>query len=794
MIPFAFSFISGIAVYNFFPFFPISIITLCSTVTFLLFRYSKDRKKGLLIILTFAFGIFYSFLRHDSIPEIKMPNEAVVEGTIVNVPEISGEKIRFTLTEVYINETRIQGKIRLFILSERIFLLPASGDRIRAIVRLKEPNFFHNPGVYSYDLKKKGIVAVGYIKQMQILNKSNGILSWINRRRQALGEIIDNSLSKDVASFHKAIIPGLKSGIGQDMRDSFSATGLAHLLSISGTHFGLLAFIIFKTIKIIVKFFPLRILTGMTLYITPTQIAIILTLPLLIFYALISGTSTPTVRSLIMVFIYMLALFLGRRDQWLNSLAIAAMVILFWQPGALFDLSFQLSFIAVFSIGYILEKRSRDESENLDFQKVVNKVKTAVLITLAAVFGTAPVVALVFKQFPLISPVTNLLITPIVCFIILPLGFFTGFITLLFNMSSLPLSKLTDMITGFTLNLIRVFAEIPYSNLRVPNPSFIIMVLYFLSLMFIFKSRVKWRFLPFILIICFYFLTPHLSTNYFNITFLDVGQGDSAIVEFPDKKVLLIDGGTSDPDTGRMVIAPYLWSKGIRKIDFIALTHPHPDHYGGLIYIMDNFKVGEIWLNGRILPEAKEFFQKIQEKRIFQRVLRRGDVFEAGEYKIYIFHPYDEFFADSPRGEFSVQNNDSLVLKIESKNGSILFTGDIEKEAEEDLIHLGKWLKSDIIKVPHHGGRTSSSKKFLEMVNPKIAVISVGKGNPFNHPHRETLERYKNRGVRLFMTDIHGAVIVTLKGENPEIMTYWDSRLKKVMNWRDEVKNLSLLL
>jgi len=794
MIPFAVSFISGIAVYNFFPFFPISISILCITVTFLVFRYCKDKRKRLLIILIFAFGISYSLLRDNNPPEITLPHEAIVEGIDVNVPEISKGKIRFTLNEVYINGMEIQGKVRLFILSDDPSLLPSFGDRIRAVARLKEPNFFRNLGVYSYDLRKKRIVAVGYIRGMQILNKGGGILSWINRKRQTLGKIIDNSFSEEVASFQKAIILGLKGEIGQDIRDSFSATGLAHLLSISGTHFGLLAFIIFKTIKMAVKFFPLRVLTRVTLYITPTQIAIILTLPLLIFYALISGTSTPTVRSLIMIFIYMLALFLGRRDQWLNSLAVAAIIILLWQPQALFDLSFQLSFIAVFSIGYVLEKRSGDKEKGTGLQKVVEKIKTAFIMTLAAVSGTAPIVVLVFKRFSLISPGTNLLITPIVCFIILPLGFFTGFIALLFNMSSLPLSRLTNMITSFTLNLIKAFAEIPYSSLPLHNPSFIIMVLYFLTLMFVFKSRVKWRFLPFILILCFYFLTPHLYANNFNVTFLDVGQGDAAVVEFPDRRVMLIDGGTRDPDTGRMVIAPYLWSKGIRKIDFIALTHFHPDHHGGLIYIMDNFKVGEIWLNGRILPEAGEFFQKIQERRIPKRILKRGDVLEARDYKIYIFHPYDGFLADSPRGEFSVQNNDSLVLKIESKNGSILFTGDIEKEAEEDLLHLGRWLKSDVLKVPHHGGRTSSSREFLEMINPKIAVISAGQDNPFNHPHTETLKRYKNIGVRLFRTDIHGAVIVTLKGKNPEIMTYWDSRLKKVMNWRDEIKNLGLLL
>jgi competence protein ComEC len=180
----------------------------------------------------------------------------------------------------------------------------------------------------------------------------------ILRMRKRLGDIMEKSLSKESASFLKAIVPGLKRGISPAIREAFSVTGLAHLLSISGTHFGLLAFIFFQTIRKIAGCLPEKTLTKLTLYITPSQIAILCTIPVLGAYAYISGMSTPTVRSLIMVFIYMLALFLGRRGEWMNSLSIAAMIILICKPAALFELSFMLSFIAVFSIGYIVEQRS----------------------------------------------------------------------------------------------------------------------------------------------------------------------------------------------------------------------------------------------------------------------------------------------------------------------------------------------------------------------------------------------------------------------------------------------------
>lgn len=826
MIAFIVSFISGIAAFNFFPYFPVSIIILCVATSVFLFKRHNGLQRMSLIVLVFAFGFLYSFIRQEKVPEINLPEgEAVVEGDVIDVPEWSNKKLRFTIDHVSINGKPVQGKVRLFTAQDEsiekpiaFYKLPA-GEKIRAAAKLREPNVLHNPGVYSHDLKEDGIIAVGFISRIQGVGRNTGLKAWINRKRQLLGDIIDNSLTHENAALHKAIIPGLTGGMNQEIRDAFSVTGLAHILSISGTHFGLLAFIIFKLIKTLTTYLPEKALTRMTLYITPAQISILVTLPLLVLYLLLSGMSAPAVRSFIMIFIYMLALFLGRKDQWLNSLAIAAFIILIYQPKTLFDLSFQLSFIAVLSIGYIAEKnsevrRQNTESRTMGRAKVnlstdsictflTDKAKTATLMTVAAVAGTAPIVALVFKQFPLISPLSNLLITPLVCFIVLPLGFFTAFFALIFQMSSMPLGGLTDALTHFTLALIKTFSQVPHSNFHIPNPSIVMIFLYFLSLIFIITPSVSplgkggikrgWSPLPLALVICIYLITPHFYGNEFKVTFLDVGQGDSSVVQFPDGKTMLIDGGTQEPDTGRSVIAPFLWSKGTRSIDYLVATHLHPDHYGGLIYIMDNFKVGEIWLNSIRTKEAENFFRKMREKNIPYRVLARGDELEAKAYRIYALHPYKEFFADSARGEFSNQNSGSMVLKIESDNVSILFASDVETEAEENLLHLGKWLKSDIIKVPHHGGNTSSSENFLKAVSPQTAVVSVGRHNPYDHPHKGTLERYEHAGARIFRTDIDGAVTVITQNRSYDVKTYWDSRLKEVSGLRDEIRNLRLI-
>jgi competence protein ComEC len=806
MIGITVTFIAGIAAANFFPFFPFSIVLL-STVAAIFLFLRESKKQTLFVFLFLISGFVYGLIRQEAIPEIKFPDgEVFVEGTVIEVPEILEGKLRFVADKVVVEGKSVQGRVLLVILPElfgndiKVDLL-VPGDRISVIAILNEPGTFRNPGVYSHDLRKDGIIAAGYIKQVKLIGRSSDSFL-IYTQRQKLGMIMDRSLSKENASFHKAIIPGLKKGINQNMRDSFSYTGLAHLLSISGTHFGLLAFIIFQLIRTVIKYLPARVLTGMTLYITPSQVAVLSTLPVLVLYALISGASTPTVRALIMIFIYMLALFLGRKGQWLNSLAIAGFIILLWQPSALFELSFQLSFVAVLSIGYVLEKNAPSVSSLTNggikrgiwgIKGVREKVKTALLITIAAVFGTAPIVAIAFKQFPLISPVTNLIVTPLVCFVILPLGFFACFGALLLNMHSLPLNAQIDAITFFALRLIEIFSQIPYAALHVHNPTFIMIVLYYISLVFTLRSSSKWRYLPLILVICIYLINPYFTDNKLKVTFLDVGQGDASVVTLPDKKVLVVDGGIDKPDTGRRVIGPYLWSKGIKKVDYLIVSHPHPDHYGGLSYILENFAIGEVWLNGRMTYESWIFFQKIVAEKVPYRVLRRGDILDSAGYKIYVFHPYDDFYANSPRGGFSEENSDSLVFKIESGDSSILFTGDIEAEAEENLIYLGDWLKSDIIKVPHHGSRTSSSSEFIKTVSPQIAVISAGKNNIFTHPHRETLERYEHAGVKLYRTDINGAVEIAVRDNFYEIKTYRDSRLKKVARLQDEIRNLKLL-
>jgi competence protein ComEC len=295
-----------------------------------------------------------------------------------------------------------------------------------------------------------------------------------------------------------------------------------------------------------------------------------------------------------------------------------------------------------------------------------------------------------------------------------------------------------------------------------------------------------WGKKKFTLLIPFIPILIHLSLSIFErkeltVTYLDVGQGDSAVIELPDQKTIVIDTGRSGRET-----ASYLKYKGKKIVDAIVLSHVHPDHTGGLDYLFKRFKVRELWDNGRmILPD--DIIPLIMDKH---RMLQRGDTIEGQEYTMHILHPYPEFYS-LYGNEYVGANNDSLVIKIEGRNSSFLFAGDVEEEAEENLSSLGNFLRSDVIKVPHHGGKTSTCKPFFESVSPGVAVISLGKDNPFGHPHTEMLDTLQ--GVRILRTDTCGAIKVKGLTNGLKIKTFRDFQLERTRSFATETQNIKRL-
>lgn len=280
------------------------------------------------------------------------------------------------------------------------------------------------------------------------------------------------------------------------------------------------------------------------------------------------------------------------------------------------------------------------------------------------------------------------------------------------------------------------------------------------------------------LIVASYPFAPKLPRGDLEVNVLDVGQGDRIFVAFPDGHTMLIDGGGlpgvawtggahSSFDTGEEIVSPYLWSRGLKRIDVVALTHAHHNHIDGLLSVIQNFRVGELWFGrfedtpalARLLAEAR-----VRGIRVVQK--EKGDSFAMGGVNGKFLWPEDESRTEQ------VSNDDSLVIHLSDGNVSFLLPGDAQKKSEQQLVGEHADLGADFLKVPHHGSKTSSTEDFLEAVHPKVAVVSAGEGNPFGHPAAETVARYKRDGIRLLRADLDGEVTAITDGANLKVRSF----------------------
>lgn len=245
------------------------------------------------------------------------------------------------------------------------------------------------------------------------------------------------------------------------------------------------------------------------------------------------------------------------------------------------------------------------------------------------------------------------------------------------------------------------------------------------------------------------------------VSFMDVGQGDSSFIEFPNGKCMLIDASIKDAGEN---IEEYIKSRGFKKIDYVVATHPHSDHIGGMKYIAENFEIGEVYLTEAVTTTKIfiEFLETIKEKGITVNKAKKGQKFSQGDVLVEFLGPVSDTYEDL--------NNWSAVVKVTYKDTAFLFTGDVERLAEYELINSGQSLKADVLKVAHHGSDSSSSGKFLKAVNPSVCVISCGKNNDYGHPHKETLDRLKSVGTEIYRTDLNQTVVITSDGVEVNVL------------------------
>jgi competence protein ComEC len=713
-----------------------------------------------------------------------------------------------------------------------------AGDEIAILTEAKRPPVFRDEGAFDRrtHLAQENIDLVATVRAAQLIERlaspptTAAIL--LARERKILREKIDKLCegTPQVAGVLRAMLLGDRTFVDRDEATDFQKTGAFHVLVVAGLHVGAIAAVLFWAGR------KLRLARAWTM---------LFTLALLFGYVAVVEQRAPVLRAAVMATIVVLGGFFFRRLELLNSAAVAVLVLLVAKPLALRDSSFQLTFVAIGCIAglavpwlertaqpYVRALRgwrdvTRDAAHEpraaqfrIDLRSLGQwisahlperlgkaagtafvgglsltfRIWELLAVTLALQIGMLPLMARDFHRVALAAPIVNLGAVPMVG-VLVPLGFATLTITLLFPAAGKLLAAPLVWATMLMMHLVRWFARFPQWSYRIPGSPFWLIVLFFvIGVVLAVEIRLKysrqrafaWAFslawIAFALTIAIFPFPPKWSKGKLEVSVLDVGQGDSIFVVSPAGKTLLIDGGGAFSgfqgqeknfgiDPGEEAVSPYLWSRGFQKLDIVALTHAHQDHLGGLTAILENFRVGKLWIGREVSSLGFHHLEEIARARRIpiDRELR-GKSFEWDGVSGKFLWPENE--ADEIA--LAAKNDDSLVLRLRFGDRNILLPGDAEKLAEHRILeeNSADLLHSDILKVGHHGSKNSTIPEFLAAVHPQIGIISVGGANPYGHPSPELLERLQGAGVRILRTDRDGAVHVLTDGQRFEISCF----------------------
>ncbi len=681
------------------------------------------------------------------------------------------------------------------------------GDRVQVLVRLREPFGTLNPGGFHYGsyLKQRGIQAVGSIQGEKVLttlsNDRTGFwtnfLGKVDSWRHQVYLAAVNSLSPPALGLFLGMIIGEQTYIEQHIRDAFMAGGTVHILSISGSHLGILALGIFMGVRVVFLCLPARWLERISLILPPSRLAILLTVPVVTFYSLLAGAEMATVRSWIMIVVGCVGLWLGRERNLFAALAVAALLMLVPNPEAIRDLSFQLSYLSVVAIGFVLwSQEGVQESVSQGafdcrfsfspwFDRLLKNCVVGLRVTVGVSLVTLPLVAYHFHQIPWMGVWTNMIIVPLVGFVVVPIGLFSGVGGLVMGTTTLPMAGVNQWVFEGVADLVVGLSMVPGSLWFVSSPHVLTIILFWaaLTLFMVAREWIRVRGCCLVLvagIFLWWGWSPRLSwePGELRVTFLDVGQGDATFLELPDGQTVLIDGGPAYRrlDMGRAVIGPYLFDQGIVRLDHVVATHPQWDHVGGLPWVLQNFDVGRYWSNG--ISRPREFYARLQNavevKGIPEGVLGSGDeILHSDVCSLRVLspagRPMPEQNSSSRQIRGRVLNNYSLVTKLTCGQHSLLFTADAEWEALDALRGHPEGIFARVTKVPHHGAKSSLHDDWVKQLQTEALVVSVGRHNRYGHPAREVVAAYGKRGIPFYRTDQDGAVIIEARLDSSEL-------------------------
>lgn len=700
----------------------------------------------------------------------------------------------------------LPGRGRLTVRNDKIPL--CSGDRIAFSSRLRKPLNRGNPGEYDWEIECKHnnivwLASVDGPNSLAVINRVSGLSlsAAAFQTRDYVARFIDLHSGKilsawtpahfstdtqaKVRGFLKGILLGDQGEIDYSVQRSFSASGLVHVLSASGLHVGIVVVISFLFVRICFLLWPEALLW------VPYRVAgSVFCIPVVIFYCSLIGARVPAVRSGIMALVVAAGVLMSKRWNSLNTLAIAALIILLGNPLSLFTPGFQLSFLAVGSIVLIVPEFTRNLTATQgDFDStrswpvhVIRKVAwyfVLVMVTsLAATLAITPVLLQLFHSFPVWTVAANL-ITDFALVPILGAGLVAPGVALLSSPVGSYLVVVADVFSWFVVGVAEFFAHIPGSPLSVPHLSRSqLIVCWVMCLLFLWflrnpsKSSVRIALagaaFSVILVgsILFAPKNPEL-----NAVFLNVGKADAAFIQPPESQGMLVDGGVKTPyfDAGRSIILPFFQFLGIRRIDAVLISHPQMDHMGGLLTVVKQIPVQSLFWNpaGDRPNHLEKIFSHFSPDRILGATRESPPVHLGGAVLTFL-NPGRSRQTGMSGKEL---NDASVVARLDYEEISFLFTGDLEREGEDELLSSGTKLCASVLKVAHHGARTSTSRQFVEAVKPRIAIISGESPIERTGPHHEVIARLESAGAHVFITGRDGAITVQTDGKRLFITT-----------------------
>ena len=776
-------FILGIIAGGYFLSFNFALLLSIITLSIYLIIHKNEKATFILfLVLLFTGAMRYqqatAILPANHLFRFTTDSVTAVNGMIAQARHTANGKHQYIIAcdSILVNKQWMPVQGNILLKTKKVLQKYFYGTRLLICGRLELPPAERNPGQFNY----QQYLASHDISLLMQINSTDSIKILAGDAGNAFRSIIimpvkyycQNAfyrhLPESSGAIMNALLLGEKQDIDRSIIEKFQQVGVVHVLAISGLHVGYVVIFVFTILSM------LRL---------SQKNRIIVLAAVLIIYIILVDFKPPVMRASLMVILYLWGQMLERKVSTGNLIGAAAFIILLFKPRELFNPGFQFSFAAVISIIYGYKRLNEFLPGKKWFKNhkiLANIFWNPLLISLSAVIGTLPLTLYYYGTIPVIAVVANLIVIPLIGGIVM-----LGFFLLLFDPISSNLADgigtLIHFIYRFLTTITSHFSDIPFASLDLPNPDLLLTLLIAggLGLVVFLKLVDIIKVMPFyIAMLILYLIIKSIpDAPAIEVTFIDVGQGDAAFLRFPNRSTMVIDAGDAsfNWDNGKLAVIPYLKQQGTLRINYLVGSHPHDDHIGGFQSIIERLQVDTVIMSPYKYQSRKflKFLQTCKDQHIPIRLVQKGDqLYPDSTCRVYILHP-DSGHIDYSNGSGGECNNSSLVMKIQYGKNGVLFTGDLEVEAEPALFPYAGFMECEILKIAHHGSKTSTSQTFLDFIQPLVAVIPVAKKNKFKHPSPGTVARLKQQQIQTYFTSRDGAVIFKIGAE----------KIKKI-NWR----------